>query len=81
MPPPAAKRGAATAHDQPQAFILYRIHNHGLATGRHLLGGLIIQQDKVAPEIAHDADEVDEVEADQATDEQLVGGGFDWDAV
>ena len=41
----------------------------------------VLQQDKVAPEIAHDADEVDEVEADQATDDQPVGGGFDWDAV
>ena len=42
----------------------------------------VLQENKVAPEIAHDADGADEVEADQATDEdQPVGGGFDWDAV
>ena len=42
----------------------------------------VLQQDKVAPEIVHDADGVDEVETDQATDEdQPTGGGFDWDAV
>ena len=41
----------------------------------------VLQQDKVAPEILPDTEGDDEVEAEQATDDQPVGGGFDWDAV
>ncbi|MEC7600424.1 MAG: hypothetical protein VYB23_03165, partial [Candidatus Thermoplasmatota archaeon] len=41
----------------------------------------VLQQDKVAPEITNDVGEADEVEVDESTDDQPVGGGFDWDAV
>ena len=41
----------------------------------------VLQQDKVAPGITNDVGEVDEVEVDESTGDQPVGGGFDWDAV
>ncbi|MEC9162009.1 MAG: hypothetical protein VX919_04370, partial [Candidatus Thermoplasmatota archaeon] len=41
----------------------------------------VLQQDKVAPEITNDVGEADEVEVDESTGDQPVGGGFDWDAV